>query len=542
MAEAGTYSLLVERLERRSRGVPSQRTPATAAQLPVVLMPRASSSPAGVGASAPLLGPCDLVEPIPGPQLLDSGRAQLKGHSRPASPDLLVQAANSEIGPAAAAGGGAEDRGRAAGGSAASSSADHQTIISRRRRALLALALSLALIAPVALPLSVHWAFEAGATGEICPFRFNLAAQTKIEKLLEMTDEQRVSALDKGMDKATVLQLLRDADTSSTETWIASAPITLRNSFVFWLAAKLFFAAADIQQRGLLGMAVSGHGARTSVVGDSTARAAGWLAAAGDTHSVDLLTVVKIWGPGMLAGFVGGFVGALGSLDVGVPTGALIFALPAFYARVWQIPACAQQQQQQQATWEEARADLGLTRRQAIGLSVIKFFLWHWSQPVAYLLVFGRYFGCTDFMNESQQAVGSIVAAREVAYMISTAVALRACPVYLLLDVRTVLNEAETQNEGRYRVLAYLTMPHNFVSLCLANCSMELRLVFLPVALCQIIADFASCFALGPLLLSSTPSPGPLKIGYFITSSSFVFFFRAAYGAFTDADSARQGG
>ena len=47
-------------------------------------------------------------------------------------------------------------------------------------------------------------------------------------------------------------------------------------------------------------------------------------------------------------------------------------------------------------------------------------------------------------------------------------------------------------------MLAYLVTPHNFVSLCLANRSTELRLIFLPLALCQVVADFASCFALGP--------------------------------------------
>ena len=202
--------------------------------------------------------------------------------------------------------------------------------------------------------------------------------------------------------------------------------------------------------------------------------------------------------------------------------GALLTALLGFY---YQLRTLAAASAQRQPSWEEARLSLGLTMRQAIGLSTAKFFLWHNLQPTAYLWVFNRYFGCSEFMDESQRLLGSIVAAREIIYMFSTVVAAVQCPVYLLLDVRTVVKEAETRFQSAYRVFAYLTTPHNFVSLCPANYSAELRLVFLPLALCQVIADFASCFALGPLLFSGAQPPAAIKIGYTITAAGFLLFF-----------------
>jgi hypothetical protein len=36
-----------------------------------------------------------------------------------------------------------------------------------------------------------------------------------------------------------------------------------------------------------------------------------------------------------------------------------------------------------QSTWAEARADLGLSRRQAASVGAGKLLLWHWSQPAS---------------------------------------------------------------------------------------------------------------------------------------------------------------
>jgi hypothetical protein len=487
---------------------------------------------------APLLEPeqetselVEPVEPVVVGQPEDGGGAQpaaAAGVSRAASPGLLGLDPELESDPEAEP----EVEARAGGDAEPREPPDSAAApIGRRKRAFLALALTVALISPVALPIAVFQLLNFPTSGEICPFvQVNGTAQREIEKLFRMNAMELKSAVSHGtLEEGTVLQLVHDADNRLfSETWVASAPIALRNSFLAWMAAKLFFAATELQDRGLMGMAVAGHGARTSVVGDDTASAAGWLTIVGDTSTADLLAALKLWGFALLQALIGACLcgGAesriAGDYGVGTAAGALLFALPTFYYTLRDVDTSTQREQ---PTWEEARRSLGLTWRQAVGLSVAKFSLWHWSQPVAYLLVLERYFGCSEFMDESQQVVGSIVAGREVIYMASTVVAVFACPVYLLLDVRTAMGEAETRFESFYRLLAYLTMPHNFVSLCLANRSESLRLVFLPLALCQVIADFASCFALGPLLLSSTPSPAALKIGYTVTSIAFVGFF-----------------
>eukprot|EP01046_Picozoa_sp_COSAG06_P014379 COSAG06_NODE_890_length_11734_cov_37.735367_12_plen_711_part_00 len=430
--------------------------------------------------------------------------------------------------------------------------------ISWRHRALLTLALAVALSSPVALPVGLFYQFGWSTAGEVCPFvPVDPDAQAEIDKLMSMSNDQRVTALSLVADNCTcnpldesplnmsmsmALQLLRDADNGLfSETWIASTPIALRNAFLAWVATTLFVTAADLQQdRGLMGMAVGGYSARGSDVGDGIASAAGWLASVGKTNGADLSYLMMLWGKALVWGMISGAF-AFGIIQIPLiewlllcisgrrvtplvcsVVGVLLGALSTFY---YNLQYFSTSTNQRQPTWEDARKALGLNWRQAIGLSTAKLMLWHWSQPFAYMLVFERYFGCSDFMDGSQQVVGSIVAAREVMYVITTVVAVFACPVYLLLDVRTVVQEAETHFHSFYRVLAYLAMPHNFVSLCLANRSAQLRLIFLPLALCQVIADFASCFALGPLLLTTTPSPAALKIGYFITSVAFVGFF-----------------
>eukprot|EP01043_Picozoa_sp_COSAG02_P012290 COSAG02_NODE_472_length_21636_cov_767.911366_14_plen_846_part_00 len=439
--------------------------------------------------------------------------------------------------------------GNHATGFAANQSGHGGAPISRLRsyRVLLALSLAVALASPVGLPLGMHWVFKEATDGEICPFiPTDGPAQRRIEELFKMTHAQREAALGQQCLRARTdgdcspsislaLQLLQDADSGIfSETWIASAPSALRNSFLVWLAVKLFFTATDLQDRGgLVSMTVVGHGARGSVVGERTASAAGWLATVGEPTGADLSVAIRIWGFALLAGTLGAtvavclVVGLLIEASTtqclgGCAIGLLITTLPAFYFLLRDLPTSSNQHQ---PTWEDARKALGLTPRQANGISVIKFSLWHWSQPVAYIWIFRRYYCCSNFMDTSQQAIGSIVAAREVMYMISTVVAIFACPVYLLLDVQTVVQEAETRFQVFCRLFTYLVMPHNFVSLCLANRSVELQLVFLPLTLCQVIADFASCFALGPLMFSSTDSPLALKIGYAVTSASFLFFF-----------------
>ena len=175
-----------------------------------------------------------------------------------------------------------------------------------------------------------------------------------------------------------------------------------------------------------------------------------------------------------------------------------------------------------QATWS-AQDALMLTRWQAISVVALKLTCWHWSQPVVYCWVFFVYF-CT--LSRNQQIAGSIIGAREAIYLISTLIALVKCPSFLLLDMSTVWCEEGTSRFARFRHVAmYLLTPHIFVSLCIANSSDMLRKIFVPLTACEVIADFASCFALGALLSPGSNAPTALIIGYAITALGFTCFF-----------------
>eukprot|EP01051_Picozoa_sp_SAG22_P013723 SAG22_NODE_1570_length_4095_cov_8.591842_1_plen_1009_part_10 len=117
-----------------------------------------------------------------------------------------------------------------------------------------------------------------------------------------------------------------------------------------------------------------------------------------------------------------------------------------------------------QSSWTEAREALGLSVQQAIAVSCAKLLLWHWSQPVAYLIVFRTYF-CV--ISPFQKEFGMVVAAREMLYLATTIGGMLACPCYLLLDISTVWAEAETKLMACGHIAMYILTPHNYVALCL---------------------------------------------------------------------------
>jgi hypothetical protein len=45
-----------------------------------------------------------------------------------------------------------------------------------------------------------------------------------------------------------------------------------------------------------------------------------------------------------------------------------------------------------QSRWDAARCDLGLSWWQGLWVSLTKLLLWHFSQPIAYLIVFRAYY------------------------------------------------------------------------------------------------------------------------------------------------------
>jgi hypothetical protein len=187
----------------------------------------------------------------------------------------------------------------------------------------------------------------------------------------------------------------------------------------------------------------------------------------------------------------------------------------------------------QQPSWDVACEARNLTQRQAIASAAAKLLLWHWSQPIAYLAVMGAFRCLVMSLGPVQTALAAVVALREVFYILSTLLALRACPAFLLLDLRAVWREASCAQKFM-RLAMYFLCPHNFVALTLGNRFRGWRRTFLGLAAVQVIADLASCFALVYLIASDIKDragnsedidTAPLKIGYTLTAFGFMLFF-----------------
>jgi hypothetical protein len=182
--------------------------------------------------------------------------------------------------------------------------------------------------------------------------------------------------------------------------------------------------------------------------------------------------------------------------------------------------------------WSDARRARGLSQCQAVSTALGMLLLWHWSQSAAYFAVlefYKCYRGFMDYESVGVQGVlALIVAAREAVYVASTLLAVLTCPAFLLLDPVTAWTEADTVAQKVARLLTLVLAPHNYVLLCLANKFRNWRRVFVALVGIQVVADFASCFALGSLWLSKIHNgdvPLSLMIGFTITALSFLLFF-----------------
>ena len=194
-----------------------------------------------------------------------------------------------------------------------------------------------------------------------------------------------------------------------------------------------------------------------------------------------------------------------------------------------------------QSTWTQAREARGLTQQQAVASASAKALLWHSSQPLVYLIVLRVYSCYIASLGSVQCYLASVVAAREVIYLASIALGIWQSSVFLLLDPVTAWNEAGSWLEGTVRIAMYVLTPHNYVAFSLANRLRAWRRTFLGLAAVQIVADFASCFALATLMAggisTQKDTPTALIIGYIITAFGFLLFF----GPLSVASSLRGG-
>lgn len=211
--------------------------------------------------------------------------------------------------------------------------------------------------------------------------------------------------------------------------------------------------------------------------------------------------------------------------------------------------AIAARKKEPPSTWTDARVALGLSVRQAVWSCGAKMLLWHWTQPLSYLAVFGVYYCSLDDdqrtpgTNMTSRDSGTWVALREALYLVSTLLALWLNPAYLLLELDGVLRPAaEGRGEGRCgwwrrvdgaalkKWVLYLLGPHHYVTMCLyrwvegaglINSRPVFWILCLFAGCFQLVADLASAIAL--LMLLSQPSPpAALAIGYWLTTAGLV--------------------
>ena len=224
------------------------------------------------------------------------------------------------------------------------------------------------------------------------------------------------------------------------------------------------------------------------------------------------------------------------------------------------------------SSWDDARTATGLNRRQAGVAGGMKLLLWHWTQPVGYLVVLWTYY-CSvarSLGGDSYAPTGTAaiaVAAREVAYLLSTLLALWVNPAFLLLELDSIWKRPDEQHDGvRFQIstggscrwyqlikvnamqrwVLYLMAPHHYVTMCLTRWAesagngagniggMLLRLF----GAIQLVGDFLSANALSELLQQPSP-PVALAIGYWLTTAGLVTAVAALLIAL--AHSLRQG-
>jgi hypothetical protein len=199
-----------------------------------------------------------------------------------------------------------------------------------------------------------------------------------------------------------------------------------------------------------------------------------------------------------------------------------------------------------QSRWKLARDALNLSPRQAKSAAMAKLILWHLSQPIGYFYVLMAY-RCE--LDAGQMLMGTIVAVREGFYVISVLAAAYLCPVYLLIELPPVrmgagwsppmtLEIGGTQQqlccwkridwEGVGCWVAYLLVPHHFVTACLAKRTQKwgdmIGIYFLLVATVEFVGDFVSFVALMVLCDQVTIwRAAGLALGYGLTSVGFAW-------------------
>lgn len=179
-------------------------------------------------------------------------------------------------------------------------------------------------------------------------------------------------------------------------------------------------------------------------------------------------------------------------------------------------------------TWREARARLDARyNTPLIALCAARLVLWHWLQPVSFVLI---YFSWRDELHsEIQQLLALAVLLRETLYFLCSLVALLLSPAFLLADIG-----ASWRSGARAEVIAYVLMPEKYLGWYLAESEVARHRFNIYCAI-VILLDLCGLMALWSSFSGRSELPAPLAGCYVVTTVSLlvpacwawsIFFFR----------------
>jgi hypothetical protein len=159
-------------------------------------------------------------------------------------------------------------------------------------------------------------------------------------------------------------------------------------------------------------------------------------------------------------------------------------------------------------SWDQAVAVQGWSRRMGVAVSVLRLVFWHWLQPAMYVTSLYAYW---DQIDDMQQKLGLVVAAREALYPLLTLVALWRRPIFLLAN----LSSPEWRVQS---YLLYVFMPEKFA----ARCAFDDGYVVRGLLPCL----FAGCDLCGTAALivgaAKGTLPAALAVGYSVATLGWM--------------------
>ena len=161
-------------------------------------------------------------------------------------------------------------------------------------------------------------------------------------------------------------------------------------------------------------------------------------------------------------------------------------------------------------SWDDALRKTGMNLWRGIAAAFTWLVSFHWLQPSSYFAALYTYWGIID---DLQRLFGTIIAVRELVYLIGSCIAAVVSPAFLFISLGATMQE-QGGILGAAHVLVYIAAPEKVVGMSLCRGSKRARVI---VVLCIIVLDMAAIGALYAAFDSGV-APLPLILGYCVTA------------------------